>query len=173
MGAKEVEKFLTYLAVTRGVVAATQNQALNALVFLYRELLGVAVEGIDAMRAKESKRLPVVLSVEEIRRLLAVMEGEEAVTAKSLQKGEKPDPNATKIDDNETVLPELREAEMLLYRIRYFTAGAMIGSKAFVNEAFAAARARFSAKRKDGAHAMKGAAPAAKGRLWSMRNLRT
>lgn len=84
MGAKEVEKFLTYLAVTRGVVAATQNQALNALVFLYREVLGVAIEGIDALRAKESKRLPVVLSVEEIRRLLAVMEGEEAVMARLL-----------------------------------------------------------------------------------------
>jgi hypothetical protein len=62
---------------------------------------------------------------------------------------------------------------MLMHRIRYFTAGAVIGSKAFVNEAFAAARERFSAKRKDGARVMKGAASAAKGKLWSMRDLRT
>ena len=96
-----------------------------------------------------------------------------AVTAKSLQGGEKPDPNAQKMDENQTVLSELREAEMLLYRIRYFTAGAVIGSKTFVNEVFAAARERFSARRKDGARAMKGAAAAAKGRLWSMRDLRT
>jgi hypothetical protein len=78
-----------------------------------------------------------------------------------------------KMDDNDTVLPELREAEMLMHRIRYFTAGAVIGSKAFVNEAFAAARERFSAQRKDGARMMKGAASAAKGKLWSMRDLRT
>jgi integron integrase len=84
MGDKEVSDFLTYLAVTRGVVAATQNQALNALVFLYREVLGVTLEGIEALRAKQSRRLPVVLSVEEIRRLLAVMVGEEAVMARLL-----------------------------------------------------------------------------------------
>jgi len=84
MGAKEVEAFLTHLAVTRGVVAATQNQALNALVFLFKEVLKKEIEGVDAMRAKQSKRLPVVLSVDETRKLLMVMTGEEAVMAKLL-----------------------------------------------------------------------------------------
>jgi putative transposase len=126
---------------------------------IYRKMMGLALE-------RKSGRAGEEVKAAKEKRL-------RAVTAKSLQGGEKPDPNATKIDDNDTVLAELREAEMLLYRIRYFTAGAVIGSKAFVNEAFAAARERFSANRKDGARAMKGAAAAAKGQLWSMRDLRT
>jgi hypothetical protein len=73
---------------------------------------------------------------------------------------------------NDTALPELKMAEMLGYRIRYFTSGAVIGSKMFVNEAFAQARERFSKRRKDGARAMKGDAQAARGLLWSMRDLK-
>jgi integron integrase len=84
MGAAEVEAFLTHLAVNRGVVAGTQNQALNALVFLFKDVLGKPFEGVDAMRAQQSRRLPVVLSVEETRKLLMVMTGEEAVMAKLL-----------------------------------------------------------------------------------------
>ena len=84
MGAAEVERFLTDLAVNRNVVAATQNQALNALAFLFKEVLQKPFDGVDAMRAKQSKRLPVVLSVEETRKLLMVMTGEEAVMAKLL-----------------------------------------------------------------------------------------
>jgi hypothetical protein len=53
------------------------------LVFLFREVLKKEFEGVDAMRAKQSRRLPVVLSVEEMRKLLVVMTGEEAVMAKS------------------------------------------------------------------------------------------
>jgi hypothetical protein len=56
--------------------------------------------------------------------------------------------------------------------VRYFTDGAVIGSKAFVNEAFAAARERFTEKRKDGARRMRGNGNAATGLLWSARNLR-
>ena len=63
-------------------------------------------------------------------------------------------------------------AKMLRCRIRYFTAGAVIGSKEFVNEAFASARERFGAKRKDGARAMRGSGSGAKGLLWSVRDLR-
>lgn len=84
MGAAEVEGFLTHLAVNRKVVAATQNQALNALVFLFKEVLKKEFEGVDAMRAQVSKRLPVVLSVEEMRKMLMVMTGEEAVMGKLL-----------------------------------------------------------------------------------------
>jgi putative transposase len=61
---------------------------------------------------------------------------------------------------------------MLRHRVRYFTDGVVIGSKEFVNEAFAAARDRFSAKRKDGARRMKGSGKAAAGVLWSVRDLR-
>jgi hypothetical protein len=63
-------------------------------------------------------------------------------------------------------------AAMLRCRVRYFTDGAVIGSKAFVNEAFAGARERFTAKRKDGARRMRGSGAPAARELWSMRNLR-
>jgi hypothetical protein len=62
---------------------------------------------------------------------------------------------------------------LLRCRVRYFTDGVVIGSRMFVNEAFAAARERFGAKRKDGARKMRGAAAAAaSGVLWSLRDLR-
>jgi REP element-mobilizing transposase RayT len=68
---------------------------------------------------------------------------------------------------------ELLESEDILHcRIRYFTAGAVIGSKEFVNEAFASARDRFGSKRKNGARKMKGDAVGANCALWSLRDLR-
>jgi REP element-mobilizing transposase RayT len=75
-------------------------------------------------------------------------------------------------EDNETVLPDLGMAGMLMKRVRYFTDGAVIGSKAFVNEAFAGARERFTEGRKDGARKMRGSGAAAAGTLWSVRDLR-
>ena len=75
-------------------------------------------------------------------------------------------------EDNETVLPDLGMAGMLRHRVRYFTDGAVIGSKAFVNEAFAGARERFTEKRKDGARKLRGSGAAAAGVLWSVRDLR-
>ena len=69
-------------------------------------------------------------------------------------------------------LPDLTAAKILRMRERYFTDGAVIGSKAFVNEAFAGARERFSERRKDGARRMRGSGAAAKGVLWSVRDLR-
>ena len=75
-------------------------------------------------------------------------------------------------EDNETVLKDLGMAKMLHCRVRYFTDGAVIGSKEFVNEAFANARERFGPKRKDGARKLKGAGTVASGSLWSLRDLR-
>lgn len=74
-------------------------------------------------------------------------------------------------DDNETVLKDLGLTKMLFCRIRYFADGAVIGSKEFVNEAFASARDRFGPKRKDGARKMRGSAAAAGTTLWSLRDL--
>ena len=67
---------------------------------------------------------------------------------------------------------ELGMAGMLRHRVRYFTDGAVIGSKAFVNEAFASARERFTPRRKDGARRLRGNGKPAAGVLWSMRDLR-
>jgi putative transposase len=75
-------------------------------------------------------------------------------------------------EDNETALKDLGVAKMLRCRVRYFTDGAVIGSKDFVNEAFESARERFGPKRKDGARKLKGEAAAANLTLWSLRDLR-
>jgi hypothetical protein len=79
---------------------------------------------------------------------------------------------ALEAKENGTLLPDLGMAKMLRGRVRYFTDGAVIGSKEFVNEAFEGARERFTAKRKDGARRMRGSGAPAKGQLWSMRDLR-
>jgi len=71
MGRLEIEAFLTHLAVKENVAAATQNQALNALLFLYRTVLDRPVEfPLDSLRARRPKRIPTVLSKEEVARLL-------------------------------------------------------------------------------------------------------
>jgi integron integrase len=76
MGEREVEAFLTHLAVAGNVSASTQNQAKAALLFLYAQVLGVELgwrEGVTT--AKSVRRLPVVLTEEEVRALLAQLKG--------------------------------------------------------------------------------------------------
>lgn len=73
MTAEHVELFLTHLAVRRHVAASTQNQALNALVFLFRDVVKKELGKFDAVRAKRPIRLPTVLSQDEVRRVLAAM----------------------------------------------------------------------------------------------------
>ena len=94
-----------------------------------------------------------------------------AVVAKGVDRRQLTAAEALESEDNGTVLPDLKLAAMLRCRVRYFTDGAVIGSKAFVNEAFAAARERFSERRKDGARRMKGTGEAAASALWSARDL--
>lgn len=74
-GEAEVRAFLEDLAVGRGVAAATQNQAFSALLFFFGEVLNRPLGKVDALRAKRTTRLPVVLSREEVRRLLGGLEG--------------------------------------------------------------------------------------------------
>jgi len=74
MGAAEVEQYLTHLAAARHVAASTQNQALNALVFLYRDVLRVDLGRLDALRAIRHRRAPTVLSRDEVRQFLAAMD---------------------------------------------------------------------------------------------------
>jgi integron integrase len=76
MGSEEVVAFLTHLVVERGVGAATQNQAFAALLFLYRHVLDRELADLDAaVRARQSRALPVVLSRDEVRSVLAALEG--------------------------------------------------------------------------------------------------
>src|SRR5256712_82992 len=76
MGAPEVARFLSSLAVDGHVAASTQNQALSALLFLYREVLGVELPWLDeVVRARRPERLPVVLTRDEVRAVLGRLDG--------------------------------------------------------------------------------------------------
>jgi len=76
MGRPELEAFLSYLAVKKNVAASTQNQALNAILFLYRAILGIELDWLQSVtRAKKPARLPVVLTHEEVRRILEQLRG--------------------------------------------------------------------------------------------------
>ena len=76
MGKPEIERFLSHLAVNRDVAAATQNQALNAIVFLYKKVLGINIDfNIRATHANKRKNLPTVLSKEEAKNLISSMTG--------------------------------------------------------------------------------------------------
>jgi integron integrase len=76
LGPEAVEAFLTHLAVDRKVSASTQNQALQALLFLYRQVLGVELPWLENItRAERRKRLPVVLSRAEVRAVLGELQG--------------------------------------------------------------------------------------------------
>jgi site-specific recombinase XerD len=82
MGKAEVEAFLSHLAVARKVSASTQNQALSAILFLYKEVLGRELEWLDNVeRAKRPARVPVVLTEAEVRAVLAQMDGRHALMA--------------------------------------------------------------------------------------------
>ena len=85
MGAGEVEAFLTHLAVSGRVAASTQNQALSALLFLYREVLEIDLPWLDnVVRAKRPARLPVVLTHNEIQAVLGRMTGAHGLMARLL-----------------------------------------------------------------------------------------
>ena len=85
MGAKEVREFLTHLAVAGKVAASTQNQAKSALLFLYREVLDVELPWLDDVEAaKTPKRLPVVLTRDEVMAMLARLEGSHGLIARLL-----------------------------------------------------------------------------------------
>jgi integron integrase len=75
LGKPEIEAFLTHLATHRKVSAKTQNQAFSAILFLYKHVLKLEFPTIDALRAKQSRRLPVVLSQQEVARLIEHVEG--------------------------------------------------------------------------------------------------
>ncbi len=88
MGKTEVEQFLTHLAVNRKVSASTQNQALSAILFLYKEVLGVELEWLENVeRAKKSERLPVVFTKSEARSILAHLDGQYGLMAGLLYGG--------------------------------------------------------------------------------------
>lgn len=88
MGEPEINQFLTHLAVADNLAASTQNQALSAILFLYQEVLGRDLDRIEGVVwAKKPKRLPVVLTRDEVRALLAKMSGTPKLAALLLYGG--------------------------------------------------------------------------------------
>jgi integron integrase len=85
MNVPEIEAFLAWLAVEQNVAPSTQNQALSALLFLYRNVLKIELSGaVDAVRAQKDKRLPVVLTKNEVQQVLGRMNGVHQLMAQLL-----------------------------------------------------------------------------------------
>jgi integron integrase len=88
MGKTEIDGFLSHLATHGNVSAATQRQALNAIVFLYRQVLDQPFEDrIEPVRARRQSRLPVIMTQEEVQRVLGEMEGTHLLMARLLYGG--------------------------------------------------------------------------------------
>ena len=76
MGVAEIEEFLTHMAVQKRMSPSSQNQALHAILFLYREILQIEFgKEVNAVRAKERKTIPTVLTVGEVQRVMGAMRG--------------------------------------------------------------------------------------------------
>ncbi len=89
MGAPEIETFLTHLAAEANVAASTQNQAFHAILFLYRHVLDISLEGesINALRARKKRSLPVVLTKGEVKRVIELVPGKYRLMAKIMYGG--------------------------------------------------------------------------------------
>jgi hypothetical protein len=123
--------------------------------------------GFEAERWPEVSRL--------YRRMMGIALGKKPGRANVKKTGEQVTKTSEELlasEDNETVLKDLRVSRMLRCRLRYFTDGAVIGSRAFVDEVFREARERFGPKRNTGARKLRGSASAAAGLIWSARDLR-
>ena len=82
---EKVEQFLTYLAIERKVAVSTQNQAMNALVFLYKRVLDKPLEKtIDAIRSTKHRQIPVVLTHDEVKQIITLLEGVPQLVVKLL-----------------------------------------------------------------------------------------
>ncbi|NNJ70835.1 MAG: integron integrase [Kiritimatiellales bacterium] len=84
MGAAEVERYLSHLATEGKVAASTQRQALNAIMFLYREVLDIELGDITPVRSKKRRKPPTVLTQKEVQQILRSMEGTHRVMAQLL-----------------------------------------------------------------------------------------
>ena len=85
MGKNEIEKFLSYLTVKRSVSAATQKQALNAIVFLYKQVLDINIaEKIAPVKSRKMRKPPVVMTKQEVVRILSYLQGNNLLMARLL-----------------------------------------------------------------------------------------
>ena len=149
------------------VGGGTKGNGKKAREGLVRACMSHQGAGFQAERWKDASRI--------YRRTMGLALGRESGRAEVEKGVVRPQRNAAEALEaggNGTVLQDLGMVAMLRCRVRYFTDGAVIGSREFVNEVFAGARERFTGKRKDGARRMRGSGAPAAGVLWSMRDLR-
>jgi hypothetical protein len=132
---------------------------------LVRAMMSDRDAGFDATMWKQASR--------QYRSLMGIALERKPSNAKRVVQSEQVEANMDQGSENrEKALGEMGMTKILRTRVRYFTDGAVIGSKGFVNDAFDAARERFSEKRKDGARKMRGVGKGAGGTLWSVRDLK-
>ncbi len=132
---------------------------------LVRAVMSDRDVGFDATMWKQASR--------QYRRLMGMALERKPSNAKRIVRSEQVEKSLEQRGESgEKRLGELSMAKMLRTRVRYFSDGAVIGSKSFVNDAFDAARERFSENRKDGARKMRGIGKGEGGTLWSVRDLR-
>ena len=85
MGKNEIERFLSHLILNRNVAAFTQKQALNAIIFLYKQVLDISFdEELEHSRSRRHPRLPIMLTQKEVKLLLDQMQGIHLLMAKLL-----------------------------------------------------------------------------------------
>jgi hypothetical protein len=132
---------------------------------LVRAMMSDRDAGFDATMWKQASR--------QYRSLMGIALERKPSNAKRVVQSEQVEANMDQGSENrEKALGEMGMTKILRTRVRYFTDGAVIGSKSFVNDAFDEARERFSEKRKDGARKMRGVGKGAGGTLWSVRDLK-
>ncbi len=139
-----------------------QQERWKEVVKVYRQMMGMALERKAGAASEQVKQARVKREKAE----------EAYYQAKHAGKSEAELGRLREEAVREVAISNLGMVKMLRHRVRYFTDGAVIGSKEFVNDAFVAARERFSERRKDGARRMRGIGKAACGTLWSVRDLR-
>ena len=81
MGEREIEAYLTHLAVQERVSPSTQATALNAIVFLYKQFLKVELQALDFDYTKQKRRLPVVFTPEEVKQVISILQGDQQIMA--------------------------------------------------------------------------------------------
>ena len=86
LGSRDVEKWLTHLAVNEHVAPSTQDNALQSVLFLYRQVMGIELTGIDALRSRRPKRMPTVLSIPELGKIFPFL-ARQALLIAQLQTG--------------------------------------------------------------------------------------
>jgi REP element-mobilizing transposase RayT len=141
----------------------------------YRDLMGMALERKPGRFGKDARgeRANARKSGSESGEKPAAKPGKAGKPGKPGKAGSKAGETGESAPCQEALAAEFSMARMLAHRVRYFSDGAVIGSRAFVDAVFRESRGRFGPKRKDGARKLRGAGAPAAGKLWSMRDLRS